>query len=204
MKEKPVFKANMNNCNQLTTWWEEALHGNVKSFGRIHDELYSGLYFYLYKIIKDEDAAQDVLQELFIKMWERRITFGPIKNVKYYFFKSARSLAINFLKAARPEFVGLSASHDIDIVFSREDVLVLEETGREVEHMLALALNTLPKRQKEMIFLRYFDNWNYDQIAEVTGLQYQSVVNHVHRGINQLRIKLSEGSKIATTELVLS
>jgi len=62
----------------------------------------------------------------------------------------------------------------------------------------------LPRRQKEMIFLRYFDNWNYDQIAEVTGLQYQSVVNHVHRGINQLRVKLSEGSKIAANELVLS
>lgn len=194
----------MNNCNQLTKWWDEALYGDVKSFGKIHDELYSGLYFYLYKIIKDEAASQDILQELFIKLWERRITLGPIRNVKYYFFKSARSLAINFLKASRPEFVYLSANHDINIVFSREDVLVLEETGREVEQMLALALNTLPRRQKEIIFLRYFDNWNYDQIAEVTGLQYQSVVNHVHRGIRQLRIKLSEGSKIAASELAFS
>lgn len=192
----------MNNGNELTKWWEQTLVGDVKSFSRIHDTLYSPLYFYLFKIVKDEDAAQDILQDLFIKFWERKERFGPINNVKYYFFKSARSLAINYLKAYRPELLDLQNHKQVDVVFSTEDLLVSMEAGRETRQILAMALNTLPKRQKEMIFLRYFDEWNYDQIAEVTGLQYQSVVNHVHRGINQLRLKLTENKRYTSKELV--
>ncbi|HEX8024498.1 sigma-70 family RNA polymerase sigma factor [Mucilaginibacter sp.] len=192
----------MNNGIELTKWWEQTLVGDVKSFSRIHDTLYSPLYFYLFKIVKDEDAAQDILQDLFIKFWERKERFGPINNVKYYFFKSARSLAINYLKAYRPELLDLQNCKQIDVVFSAEDLLVSMEAGRENRQILAMALNALPKRQKEMIFLRYFDDWNYDQIAEVTGLQYQSVVNHVHRGINQLRLKLTENKRCTPTELV--
>jgi RNA polymerase sigma-70 factor (ECF subfamily) len=48
-----------------------------------------------------------------------------------------------------------------------------------------------------MIFLKYFDGWNYEQIAEVTGIKYQSVVNHVHRGILQLRTELAEDKYMA-------
>jgi RNA polymerase sigma-70 factor (ECF subfamily) len=192
----------MNNGTELTELWEQTLVGDVKSFSRIHDTLYSPLYFYLFKIVKDEDAAQDILQDLFIKLWERKERFGPINNVKYYFFKSARSLAINYLKAYRPEQLDLQNHKQIDVVFSAEDLIVNIEAGREARQILAMALNTLPKRQKEMIFLRYFDDWNYDRIAEVTGLQYQSVVNHVHRGVNQLRIKLTENKRSFPRELV--
>jgi RNA polymerase sigma-70 factor (ECF subfamily) len=192
----------MNNGAELTKWWAQTLTGDVKSFSRIHDTLYSPLYFYLFKIVKDEDAAQDILQELFIKFWERKERFGPINNVKYYFFKSARSLAINYLKAYRPELLDLQNHKQVDVVFSAEDLIVNLENGMEARRLLAAALNALPKRQKEMIFLRYFDDWNYDQIAEVTGLQYQSVINHVHRGINQLRLKLSETKRSFPTELV--
>jgi RNA polymerase sigma-70 factor (ECF subfamily) len=166
----------MNNGAELTKWWAQTLTGDVKSFSRIHDTLYSPLYFYLFKIVKDEDAAQDILQELFIKFWERKERFGPINNVKYYFFKSARSLAINYLKAYRPELLDLQNHKQVDVVFSAEDLIVNLENGMEARRLLAAALNALPKRQKEMIFLRYFDDWNYDQIAEVTGLQYQSVI----------------------------
>ncbi|MGN6178721.1 MAG: RNA polymerase sigma factor [Mucilaginibacter sp.] len=185
----------MNNCDELSKWWEETLNGDVQSFSRIHNTLYSALYYYLFKIVKDEDAAQDILQDLFVKLWERRERLGPIKNVKYYFFKSARSLAITFLRANKTEPIDLNGGHQIDIVFSAEDILVDQEASMEMKRMLSQALNMLPNRQKEMIFLRYYDDWSYDQIAQLTGLRYQSVVNHVHRGINQLRLKLTEKNK---------
>ncbi|MEO7215901.1 sigma-70 family RNA polymerase sigma factor [Mucilaginibacter sp.] len=193
----------MNNCSLLAQWWEETLAGDVRSFSRIHDELYSGLYYYLFKIVKDEDVARDVLQDLFVKFWERREKLGLIVNVKYYFFKSARSMAINYLKMYKPELLDLQKHREVDLGFSSEDIIVSKEAGLETQKRLAMALNMLPKRQKEMIFLRYFDDWGYDQIAEVTGLQYQSVVNHVHRGINQLRLTLSESKSVMQIELAI-
>ncbi len=180
----------MNKSDQLSQWWKESVQGNVASFSCIHHELYPMLYHYLLKIFKDEDISQDILQDLFIKLWERRATIGLIVNIKVYFFKSARSLAFNYLKCRKNQSVALTDDMDFDIEFSQEEILVNKENSAEINRMLTTALNTLPKRQKEMIFLRYFDGWDYDEIAEVTGIKYQSVVNNVHRGILQLRNEL--------------
>ncbi|MBW4889751.1 sigma-70 family RNA polymerase sigma factor [Mucilaginibacter sp. HMF5004] len=180
----------MNKSDQLSQWWRDALQGNVDSFSHIHHELYPVLYHYLLKIFKDEDISQDILQDLFIKLWERRQTIGLILNVKVYFFKTARSLAFNYLKCRKNHSVALTDDMDFDIEFSQEEILMNKENSMELNRLLLTALNTLPKRQKEMIFLRYFDGWNYDEIAEVTGIKYQSVVNNVHRGILQLRTEL--------------
>ncbi|MES2276115.1 MAG: sigma-70 family RNA polymerase sigma factor [Bacteroidota bacterium] len=181
----------MNINTQLSTWWDESRDGNVASFGLIHHQLYPALNHYLLKIIKDDDICQDILQDLFIKLWERKAGFGPIQYVKVYFFRSARSMAINYLKSQK-NHTPLDDGHlAIDMEFSPEEVMVGLENDQAMNHLLASALNTLPKRQREMIFLKYFDGWNYDQIAEVTGIKYQSVVNHVHRAVIQLRQELT-------------
>jgi len=180
----------MNKSSQLSGWWDESCQGNVASFGYIHQQLYPSLFHYLLKILRDEDVCQDILQDLFIKMWERKENFGPIFNVKVYFFKSARSMALNYIKSCRSHDFLTDDHQHIDIVFSQEEVMVNFENNSEVNRLLSLALNTLPGRQREMIFLKYFDGWNYDQIAAVTGIKYQSVVNHVHRAIIQLRTEL--------------
>ncbi|OCX52267.1 hypothetical protein BEL04_12380 [Mucilaginibacter sp. PPCGB 2223] len=99
-------------------------------------------------------------------------------------------MAINHLKNKHNQNVPLAEDMDVDVVFSHEEILVKKEHNLQMSHMLTTALNDLPKRQREMIFLKYFDGWKYEEIAQVTGINYQSVVNHVHRGILQLRTNM--------------
>ncbi|WP_139113025.1 RNA polymerase sigma factor [Mucilaginibacter sp. PPCGB 2223] len=180
----------MNINDQLSDWWNESLQGNIDSFGCIHCTLHASLYHYLIKILKDEDTCEDVLQDMFVKLWERKERLGPISFVKVYFFRCARSMAINHLKNKHNQNVPLAEDMDVDVVFSHEEILVKKEHNLQMSHMLTTALNDLPKRQREMIFLKYFDGWKYEEIAQVTGINYQSVVNHVHRGILQLRTNM--------------
>lgn len=180
----------MNKCTQLAIWWEESRSGNVQSFELIHRCLYSGLYHYMLKIIKDDGATEDILQDLFVKLWERRERLGTITNVQVYFYKAARSMAINYIKSNKLKCVG-DEEVCVEIVFSHEEVVVLRENNVAKNKMLSDALNRLPKRQREILFLKYFDEWDYDHIADVTGIKYQSVVNHVHRAILQLRSELA-------------
>jgi RNA polymerase sigma-70 factor (ECF subfamily) len=142
------------------------------------------------KIIKDEGATEDILQDLFVKLWERRERLGTITNVQVYFYKAARSMAINYIKSNKLKCVG-DEEVCVEIVFSHEEVVVLRENNVAKNKMLSDALNRLPKRQREILFLKYFDEWDYDHIADVTGIKYQSVVNHVHRAILQLRSELA-------------
>jgi len=187
----------------LSENWEEALQGDVSAFGRIHRELYPLLLHYLLKIIPDEDICQDILQDLFVKMWERKEKFGQINNVKVYFFKAARSMAINHIKKHK-DHDPLNDDHQyVNIVFCQEEIIVDEERNKEAAFVLSSALNMLPDRQREMIFLKYFDGWNYDQIADVTGIRYQSVVNHVHRGIIQLRTVLKSDEHLLRCQIAV-
>ncbi|WP_448700590.1 RNA polymerase sigma factor [Mucilaginibacter sp. AW1-3] len=189
-------KAIMNKSDLLSDLWNDTLKGDVSAFESIHRELYPLLLHYLSKIIQDDDVCQDILQDLFIKMWERKEKFGQIKNVKVYFFKAARSMALNYIKTNK-QHDPLNDDHQyIDIVFCQEEILVDAERNKEAAFVLSSALNTLPERQREMIFLKYFDGWNYDQIADVTGIKYQSVVNHVHRAVTQLRTVLSSDEQL--------
>lgn len=187
----------MNKSSQLSSWWEDSRSGDVGAFKCIHNELFPGLFHYLLKILKDEDVCYDLLQDLFIKLWEKKEKLGPISNVKVYFFKSARSIAINYIKSDKVRYTHTIQDFEIEMVFSQEEILVNKEINLQMKRQLSVALNGLPKRQREMIFLKYFDGWNYEQIAEVTGIKYQSVVNHVHRGILQLRTELSEDKYMA-------
>lgn len=193
----------MNKSKQLSGWWEESRQGNVESFSHIHRELYTVLYHYLLKIFRDENTSQDILQDVFVKLWERKESIGAISNVRVYFFKSARSLALNYIKFQKKHLISFTDEPEFDMVFSHEEILVNNENSKETSRILSLALNALPKRQREMIFLKYFDGCNYEEIAEVTGIKYQSVINHVHRGIIQLRNELAEGKKFQVCRMAV-
>lgn len=182
----------MSNSDQLSHLWDETRRGNVDAFGAIHHELYPALLNYLIKIFKDEDISQDILQDLFVKFWERKETLGPIQQVKVYFFRAARSMAFNYMKSPKNQTLPITDNMDFDMVFSQEDIQVTHESNLEINRLLSAALNGLPKRQKEMIFLKYFEEWNYAEIADVTGIKYQSVINLVHRGMLQLRSELAD------------
>lgn len=170
----------------LSQLWAEACGGNTGSYALIHKNLFSDLYYYLLRMLKDDELAEDILQDLFIKMWEKRCKIGPIAQVRFYFFRSARSMAINHIKKEKVRFLNPN-EFDTDFDFSPEDVMVKEEESVEAKAALLQALNTLPNRQREILYLKYYDGWSYEEISGITGIRYQSVVNHVHRAVLHLR-----------------
>lgn len=177
----------------LTLWWDLTLKDDIHSFKKIHQALFSSLYRYAYNILEEEDQSKDVLQEVFIKLWEQRHRLGPIQNVKVYFFKVTRSIALKHLqKNNKYIFVDVEDHDDAEQVYSHEDWLIRLECQKQQNNQLSAALNELPQRQREMLYLKYYDDLEYQQIAELTGIKYQSVVNHVHRAILQLRDVLAE------------
>jgi len=164
----------------------------MQAYACIHKHLYSGLYYYVISMVRDEMIAKDLVQDLFIRLWEKRLTIGPIANVKVYFFRTARSLTINHIKSTKVKSLSPAIMSVLDDFYdSPEDVMVEQEANRELSEQMRRAMRGLPERQREMLKLKYYDGCDYDQIAMMTGIRYQSVVNHVHRAICKLREELS-------------
>ena len=174
-------------ANELKVLWDNTRAGATDAFAILHNELYPGLFTYAVKMLRDPDLADDLLQDLFVKFWQNKIHIGSITNVKAYFYKSVRSMILNHIRSSQLKASKLEAMPEPDLQFSREELIISEELDSDIKQMLYTALNKLPAKQREIIHMRFYEELEYVQIAEITGIRYQSVINHVYRAVQVLR-----------------
>ncbi len=173
--------------DQLYDWWLQALEGDTHAFRSIHGELFGGLYVYALKLLQDNELADDAVQELFVKIWVKRGEIGTLRKVKPYFFTALRRQILNQLRNLQVRELRIGALPRPDIDFSPEEIVVRNEEYLSLQTKIAALLNELPKRQKEVIYLHYFEEMDYAQIAEVMGIHYQSVLNLTQKALQKLR-----------------
>ena len=173
--------------DQLEHWWNRALEGDTEAFRAIHQELFKGLYNYALKLLQDGELANDAVQDLFVKVWVRRGNIGAVRKVKPYFFTALRRQALNHLRDSHWRALQIGDVPRPDIDFSPEEIVVRNEEYANLQARIAALLNELPRRQKEVIYLRYFEEMDYNQIAEVMGIHYQSVLNLTQKALQKLR-----------------
>jgi RNA polymerase sigma factor (sigma-70 family) len=173
--------------DQLPQWWMLALEGDANAFHSIHGELFRGLYDYALKLLQDSQQADDAVQELFVKVWVKRVAIGPLQKVKSYFYTALRRQVLNQLRNRQSRELRIGLLPKPDIEFSPEEIVVRNEEYLSLQAKIAAVLNELPKRQKEVIYLHYFEEMEYAQIAEVMGIHYQSVLNLTQKALQKLR-----------------
>jgi RNA polymerase sigma factor (sigma-70 family) len=145
------------------------------------------LYDYALKLLQDSELADDAVQELFVKIWVKRRVIGTLRKVKPYFFTALRRQILNQLRNLQLRELRIGALPRPDIDFSPEEIVVRNEEYLSLQTKIAALLNELPKRQKEVIYLHYFEEMDYAQIAEVMGIHYQSVLNLTQKALQKLR-----------------
>lgn len=140
------------------------------------------------KLIGDEELVRDSMQELFQKLWERRATLETVENVKPYLFKVLRHrISDNIKLANRRTARQQSYQEEFEVTYLPEDFIGAEQFSSEQNTQLLAILNQLPPRQREVIYLKYFDGFSYEKISEVMNLTAQSVRNLVYRAIKTLK-----------------
>lgn len=181
------MEPNPTHNDELRLWWHLSREGDSHAFYAIHRELFGGLYNYAYKLLQDKDLANDTVQELFVKIWTKREQIGEIDKVKPYFFTLMRRQILNQLRNLRLHNLKISMMARPDIDFSPEEIVVKNEETRSLQNKITELLNELPKRQKEVIYLHYFEDLDYTQIAAIMGINYQSVLNLTQKAMQKLR-----------------
>jgi RNA polymerase sigma factor (sigma-70 family) len=173
--------------DQLEQLWTRALQGDEDAFRDIHRALFQGLYNYALKLLQDGALAGDAVQDLFVKIWVKREGIGAVQKVKPYFFTALRRQVLNQLRNLHLRELQIGALPRPDIDFSPEEIVVRNEEYARLQNKIAQLLNELPRRQKEVIYLRYFEEMDYAQIAEIMGIHYQSVLNLTQKALQKLR-----------------
>lgn len=171
----------------LSELWEACCTGNEKAFQALHYQLYPGLYKYACKILNDSETANDLLQDVFLKMWCRKSSLNSIRNIEGYFYQTTRFFIISYLREQKAERFKFERFEISGLSFSAEETLIKKEQSVESERRLSAALGKLPERQREIVYFRYYQGLNYQQIVHLTGIRYQSVINHIYRAVQLLR-----------------
>ena len=169
--------------------WKKFQKGNRHAFEMIYREFYASLYYYALKITSDKPLAQECVQDLFITLWRTKKRLTGVSNIKPYLFKSLNRL---IARSAPSLNSGLQVvKNETGLTFSPEDLLIEQEDDRYKREVLTDVLNSLPARQREVIYLKYYEDMSYSEIAETMQINYQSVINLIYKGFRKLRDKTS-------------
>lgn len=165
--------------------WAGVRNADKQSYSNLVGRYTNLLFRYGIRFVNDEDFIKDCVQDVFLSLWNCRNTINDTASVKSYLFKSLRMRV--FRERAKWSNDALDDDYDFEADFSVEDKLIEEQTSSEIHFKISAALNKLPRRQKEILYLRFYEEMDHDRIAQVMGLNKQSVYNLLHEAVLGMR-----------------
>ncbi|MHA6248341.1 RNA polymerase sigma factor [Pontibacter sp. CAU 1760] len=166
-------------------WWEGFKRGDETDFARVYQGFAPILLRYGIKIFRDRDAVEDSIQQVFLTLWRSRENVATPANIKNYLLKSLRSEMLKKLKHQNT-YTSLPEDYTFETEASYETDLIWEQTQEQTKSRLEHLLAKLPPRQREVIFLKYYSNLKYEEIASIMGLEQESAYKLTYKAINRL------------------
>lgn len=163
------------------------IEGDVSAFSKLYDMYVNLLYNYGYRLTTDIELLKDCIQDVFIKIYNKRTELNTVINFKSYLLISLK----NKLCDESRKRVNLSdvAVDELDIVSSdniEKDYIAYEKEKMD-NTFINKMLDQLSPRQRKAIVLYYIEEKKYEDICAIMEMNYQSVRNLIHRGILKLR-----------------
>ena len=152
------------------------------------------LYNYGCKITTQTSLVEDSIHDVFVNLLKNPQYAPAIENPKAYLFKSFRRQLISKLKAETKSYTTLLTDEDhyaFDIELSREAYQISEETNEEQQRKLSEALQHLSPRQREAIYLKFYENHSYEHVASIMKIEKSALYSLVYKALVQLRKVLS-------------
>lgn len=153
-------------------------------------EHYQGLSRYAFSILKDQEEAEDVVQKLFVKLWEKRREIDIWKDVKSYLYRSTYNASLNELKRIKRHTMYETA--DRENGFQSDNESSAKVIRDELEKHIEDAIQTLPAKCGEVFRMSRFNEYSYKEIAEKLDISIKTVENHMGKALRIMREELEE------------
>jgi len=166
----------------------ELQEGNERSFKFIFHEYYAPLCRFSFSFIKDQDKAQSIVQEVFIKLWEKRTSLINIENLMSYLMSMVRNQSIDYLRKEKSNAKAyLKIGADESVNTTEEQI-----AKNEFEEKLLYSLQKLPERCRIAFEMSRFDGYKNKEIAQKMKISVKGVEALIGRSLKLLRTELEE------------
>jgi RNA polymerase sigma-70 factor (ECF subfamily) len=163
--------------------------GDHDAFLTIFRSYYERLCRYVYRYVESRPAAEDLVAEVFLRVWVHRERWDPGGNVRAYLFTSARNRALDHLRRLDTERRALRLVTHQRRTTGWDDAADQAAT-RDLSAILQRAIDELPPRPRQVVLLRWQRQLSNPEIAEELGIALKTVEMHVTRAYDALRQRL--------------
>lgn len=176
--------------------------GDVKTFEALFWKYNRHVYHFACSLLYDAAAAEDITQQVFLKIWERRAAIDPEQNFQAYLFTIARHLVY---KETQHRVLSESLTHTLKKHFPAVDTSTEEKTDtRFLEAYIDALIDELPPARREIFRLSRFEHLSHQAIAKKLSLSEKTVETQIGRALRFLRDRLSDEQSVILALFFLS
>jgi len=164
--------------------FKEIKEGKMSSYDKLFMTYYQPLCRFSLSFVKDENAAEDLVQDLFVHLWNNRAVMDITNSVKAFLYTSVRNRSLNYIKsqAARKRYETVHYEN-----ISSDAVEEVEDNMPEKLVLIEKAINELPEKCREIFVLSRHKNMKYHEIAEHLDLSPKTVENQMGIALKKIR-----------------
>lgn len=165
-----------------------AVQDTTLSFEQVFKTHFKRLHAYAFGILQNEAEAEEIVQQVFLKLWERKENLSRINPISTYLYRAVHNGSLNYLKHQR-----VKAKHQMHVAWSMKDEV--EPSGKkiqvkELKQQLNRAMQELPEQCRLIFQLSRFEDMKYREIADQLGIAVKTVENQMGKALRLLRVKL--------------
>lgn len=177
LKKNTSYKDVSENISQEKLWLK-FIAGNDFAIDNIYRQNYQALYAYGQRFNIGISEVEDAIQTLFVNLFKYRKSLKPVDNVRSYIFRSFRNIILKN-----------NSSMPVFLLIDNVDVIEENERSHSEELILEVkkTINDLSPREREIILLKYFEDYKNPEIAEILGIENKTVRNLISRALNKFR-----------------
>lgn len=169
--------------------FESVCQGDKAAFAELYDRYSAALFGVVLKVVQENDRAEEVLQDTFVKIWRSSSSYDPSKGRLFtWMLNIARNTALDVVRSA-----DFRRSAKVQPIGSNVYRTGGEDLRDQMDHIgVDSILGTLPPEQREVIDMAYYQGWTQQEIADRTGTPLGTVKSRTRAAFNHLREALKE------------
>ncbi|MES1214752.1 MAG: sigma-70 family RNA polymerase sigma factor [Bacteroidota bacterium] len=174
--------------------WKTFRNGDKDAYAMLYHRYFKFLVESSLRISSDKDLIKDCIHDLFVEIWKNKLNLDIPRSVKAYLCISIQRKIIRQVKKTRlwlshSDFKGIM---DTEIDYSIEKKIISEQLRLERQNSVYKAMDTLTKRQKEAVYLKFYANLSYPEIASKMAISTDSIYNLVSKAIDNMQVEMSK------------
>ena len=167
--------------------WDCFRDGDEAAYTELATRYYRTLLHYGLRFTPNVQIAEDTLQDLLIHLWLHRENLNDTPSVKFYLLKSFRHRIIKTLKPLSEELELTDHFENHIMEFSSEEAIIQKENEAGLKHQINELMTQLPVRQREVVYLKFFQGLKSEEIGNLLAIKPQSVSNILQRALSNLK-----------------